>query len=274
MTNPRARTFLILVSAVTLTFMLAACVQVDIESDFDGDGSATHAVALSADRAFLDDQMLSREIDAAIDFDAIERQAQAAGFEFERIDTTERLGARVWTQVDDNRDLGSILTELLEASGGDIIPLSATFDGGFTESGGLGGSTYRFELNADTRLLLGQAEDGIDEEIEEDIESEFDVDLGPEMIPQFINFSYIVNMPGEITDHNGTELGSGRVQWDITFDGPQSFYAESGNGSSFSIALIIGIGIGVVTLILIVIGGVMLMRGQKAPIIETNDAAR
>jgi hypothetical protein len=261
-----ARTFLALMSAVTLTLTLAACVQVDIESDFDSDGSATHAVTLSADRTFLDDQMLSGELEATIDFDAIEQQAEAAGFQFERIDTNDRLGARVWTQVDDNSDLGSVLTELLETSGGDIVPLEASFDGGFSESGGLGGSTYRFELEADTRLTLGQENDAIDDEIEEDIEDEFDIDLGPEMIPQFIDFSYIVNMPGEITDHNGTELGSGRVQWDISFDGPQTFYAESGNDSGFSVALIIGVGVGVIALALLAIGGVMLMRGKQAPV--------
>jgi hypothetical protein len=258
----------VLISGIILLLasVLAACVQVDIESEFDSDGSGSHGVALSADRTFLDEQMIGDELETALDFDLIEQRAEEDGFQFERIDTIERLGVRVWTQVDDNSDLGNVLTRLLETSGSDAFPFSATFDGGFSQSSGIGGSTYRFELTVDSQLLLESTDEELDEDFEQEIESEFDIDFGPEMLPQFIDFSYMVNMPGEVTDHNGTELGSSRVQWGLSLDGTQTFYAESEDASGFSIALIIGVAIGALALVLLIVGGIALTRPKKAPL--------
>ncbi len=244
--------------AVSLALVLAACVQIEVESEFESDGSARHSIASSIDRSFMDDEMMGGELDGELDFDEIEREGEEAGFDVERIDTADRIGVRLSTEVDDNEDLGDVLNDLFAATGGEGPPVDG-FSGGFTESGGgFGGSTYRFELTVDGTALF---DDGLDD----DIDDEMDMDMGMDMMRQFINMTYTVSMPGELTDHNGSELGTNRVQWEIPFEGTETFFAESEDGSGIPIALIVGIGIGVIALVLIVVGAVFLMRPKTAP---------
>lgn len=246
---------------ISMALVLAACVQIEVESEFESDGSATHSLSSSVDRSFMDDEMMGGELDGELDFEEIEREGEAAGFTVEQIDTADRLGVRLSTQVEDNDDLGEVLNELFSAQGGEAPPVDG-FEGGFSDDGGFGGNSYRFELTVDGDALFeGEFGDDLDDEVDD----EMDMDFGPDMIQQFLNMTYTVALPGEITDHNGTDLGGGRVQWNIPFEGTETFFAESEDGSSLSLALIIGIGIGVIALALIVVGGIILMRPKTAP---------
>jgi hypothetical protein len=243
-----------------LSFILSACIQVEVESEFDMDGSAIHSVSTTIDRTFIDDEMIAGQLDGEFDLDEIEREAEDAGFDAERIDTAERVGVRISTYVEDNENLDDVLGQLLEAAGGEG-PSIGGFEGSFTESSGLGGSRYRFELTVDGGALFEQ------EDLDDELNDEVEMDVNMDMLRGLINLSYTASMPGEVTDHNGTELGGGRVQWDLSFEGTHTFYAESEEGAGFSIALILGIAVGVLALILIILGAVMLTRGQKSPIL-------
>lgn len=254
---------------VALALVLSACIQIDVESEFESDGSGSHSIATSVDRSVMDDEMMGAEFDEdGFDFDEVREQGEAAGFEVEEIDTADRVGVRLTTQADDNSDLGSVLNDLFAASGGEGPPPEG-FSGNFSESdGGIGGSSFRFELDVDGDALF-------EDEFAGDVEDDFDgeMDFGPDMLRQFMNLTYTVSMPGEITDHNGTDLGNGRVQWDIPFEGSETFFAESEGSSGLSLGLIIGIGIGALALILIVVGGIVLMRPKKTPTAGSTESA-
>lgn len=261
MTTGTRRLLMFGVLTISMTLVLAACVQIEVESEFQSDGSATHSLSTSVDRSFMDDQMMGDELDGEFDFEEIQREGEAAGFEVEEIDTADRMGVRLSTQVENNDDLGEVLNDLFSAQAGEGPPTDG-FEGGFSDEGGFGGSNYRFELTVDGDALF---EGEFGDEMDDEVDDELDMDFGPEMMRQFLNMTYTVALPGEITDHNGTELGGGRVQWNIPFEGTETFFAESEDGSSLSLALIIGIGIGVIALALIVVGGIILMRPKTAP---------
>jgi hypothetical protein len=125
-------------------------------------------------------------------------------------------------------------------------------------------------LNVNADALF---EEEIADEVEDDLDNDFGaMDFDPDMMRQFMDFTYTVSMPGEITEHNGNNLGAGRVQWEIPLQGSETFYAESEEGSGFSLALILGVGIGAVALALIVVGGIILMRPKKAPVEPTEQS--
>jgi hypothetical protein len=242
---------LVVSSLLVLAVALAGCIEVAMESEFDSDGSARHSLSTLVDRSLLDDEMLGEELD----FDEIEQEGRDAGLDVERVDDGERVGVRMSMDVDDNDDLGRALNQLFNATDTDGPEINA-FSGSFTQSGGgFGGTTYRFELTVDGDALFEDEEDEFDDEF----------GMGMEMMRQFINMTYTVNMPGEITDHNGNDLGGGRIQWDLPFEGSQTFFVESEEGSGFPLALILGVGVGFVALILVVVGGLLLMRGRSAP---------
>jgi hypothetical protein len=266
----------VLVLIFSLSVLATACAQVEIVSEFEPDGSAMHSITATVDRTLLDTNILGGEVDEILDFDAIERQAESMGFSSERIDTSERLGIMVSRHVEDNSDLGEALNELFPPAIQAILPVGR-FEGSFTEAGNLGSNEYQFEMTIDSgdslEGLLDEIEDdrvGLSEPSTEDqpetsIGSEFDMDLDVTSVEQFLNLTYTAGMPGEITDHNGADLGGGRVQWDIPLQGQQTFFAESQEGTTFSIALIVGIALGVLTLVLLIAGGVILMRGKRMP---------
>jgi hypothetical protein len=247
---------------IMLSFILSACIQVEVESEFESDGSAIHLVSTTIDRTFIDDEMIAGQLDGEFDFDEIEREAEDAGFNAERIDTAERIGVRISTYVEDNENLGDMLAQLFEAAGGEGLSEGLSidgFEGSFTASSGLGGTRYRFELTVDSGALFDQGE------FDDELDDEFEMEVNMDMLRGFMNLTYTASMPGEVKEHNGTELGGGRVQWDLPFEGTHTFYAESEDGSGFSIALVLGIAVGVLALILIIVGAVMLTRGQKSP---------
>jgi hypothetical protein len=256
--------FVMIPLAAALALILASCAQVEVESEFDSDGSARHSISTTVERAFLDGDMLGDELGGEIDFDEIEREAEAAGLDAERIDTTERVGVRLSTNVEDNEDLGNVMDELFSAATGDAGGM-AGFEGGFTESSGIGGGSYRFELTIDGDALFDGEFTDMDAELDSEVEDEFGMEFDAGMLQQLFDFTYTVTMPGEITEHNGNELGSSTVQWELPLQGRETFVAESADGSSFPVALIAGVAIGIIALILIVLGAMTLMRGQKAP---------
>lgn len=266
----RARFGILALLVTSMALLLSACIQIDVESEFEADGSGTHSIETTIDRSIMDDEMMGAEFDEeGFDFDEVREEGEAAGFEVEEIDTADRVGVRLTTHVDDNSDMGDVLNDLFTATGGEGPPVEG-FEGSFTESGGgIGGSNYRFELTVDGNALF---EDEFAGDMEDDLDDGMDMDFGPDMLRQFMNLTYTVSMPGEITDHNGTDLGGGRVQWDIPFQGSETFFAESEDGSGLSLALILGIGVGALALVLIIVGGIVLMRPRKAPVDEPADS--
>ncbi len=280
--NPPRRPIVAILATLTFALILSACMQIEVESDFQADGSARHSIETTIDRTFLDDPAISDEIGGPLDFSEAERQGEEAGFDVEVIDTASRVGVRLSTDVEDNSDLSDVLGELFAVAGSDSPP-EGGFQGSFTESSSLGSTTYRFELTADgdalfenqQELFNGDPEDELGPDLEDELGDEFsdefgdqfDFDLEPglDMFGQFVNMTYTVSMPGEITEHNGSSAGPERVQFEIPLSGSETFFAESEEGSGMSVWVIVGIILGLAALALLITGGFVLMRGQKAP---------
>jgi hypothetical protein len=281
-----SRTFVTLITVIVFTLILGACLQIEVESDFRTDGSARHSIETSIDRTLLDDPMFTDELGGPLDLSRAQEQGEAAGYDVEVIDTAGRFGVRLSTDVDDNSDLGDVLSDLFAAVGNDSPP-EGGFAGSFSESSSLGTTTYRFELTADGNrlfeneqdLFAGEADDELAPEVEEELgdefgdEFDFDLEPGLDMFSQFMIITYTVSMPGEITEHNGSPAGPNRVQWEVPISGSETFFAESEEGSGFSLWVIVGIVLGVMALGLLIAGAYVLMRGQKAPEFKDKPAA-
>lgn len=243
---------MVIASMITM-LALSGCVQIDVSSEFDSDGSGVHALSTTLDQSMVDDEMLGGELD----FEEIEENAaNVDGVDAERIEDGDRVGIRISTEVEDNEDLGAALNELLTAMDPEAPTMDA-FSGSFTESGGLGGTTYEFELTVNGDELF---DDGSDE-----LDDEMDMEFDANMMRQFIDLTYTISMPGEISDHNGTEIDGNQVQWELPFEGSSTFSAESEEGGGLSFALIIGIGTGTLALLLLAVGGIFLLRSRSTP---------
>src|SRR5690625_2210577 len=99
MKRQRHRIVFALLPILLLSFGISACVHVEAESEFESDGSGRHSVTLALERTLIDESALGIDIDEELDFDAIQRQAEAVGIEVERIDTADRLGITVSKEV-------------------------------------------------------------------------------------------------------------------------------------------------------------------------------
>ena len=82
---------------------------------------------------------------------------------------------------------------------------------------------------------------------------------------EMMDFRYSVTLPGEITDHNGTQVGDNRVTWDMNAASGDLYIltAESELGASIPVGPILGV-CGAVVLVVVVGGVGLLARRGKA----------
>jgi hypothetical protein len=248
--NPRPVWIIAVGVVLAMTVLLAGCIEVAVESEFDSDGSARHSIAMLVDRSLADDPTFSEELD----FEEMQQEARDAGFEADLVETDQQVGVRMFRDVSDNEDLGTVLNALFSSIDTETPPADA-FSGSFTTSGGGSGRATRHSLTitVDADALFA----------EEEAEIADDLDFPPEMMRQFFNITYAAVLPGEIVDHNGQLIGSSRVEWNIPFEGVQTFQATSEEGGSVGILLIAGAAVGALALLLVAIVGVLVMSQRR-----------
>jgi hypothetical protein len=227
----------VLFSAIAL--LLTSCFTVEVESDFEEDGSGVHVYQATLEREAMEEfGGLSDEEEVQDDFEETERVARQMGYDVERIDNDEYLGVRLSRPYEDSENVGRILNDLFTL--GADQPVTA-FDGTFTQDG----NTHTLDLTVNGSELFG-----------DDIEEE--EGISPAMLSAFITMTYTVRMPGEIDEDatNGRILPDGRVQWDLPLTGTENFVAVSeteGDGVGTLVLL------GVIGLLILFIGGAALL---------------
>ncbi|HUG13377.1 MAG TPA: hypothetical protein VMM78_00050 [Thermomicrobiales bacterium] len=204
-----------IVATLLLATVLGGCIEVRIESVFDGDLGALHTLQTTIEREGLDqlEAMGGEDADPFEDSDETRAEAEAAGFTYEEIDNDEFVGWRVSKDYDDSSDLGSTLNEMFADSDPETETVN-TFDGSIVKDGDL----YRLELTVNS------------DDVFEDQESEAD-DLGMDPSEMFA-FVYLVTMPGEVTETNGERVGDNQVRWDLPITGTTTLTAVSTDGGS------------------------------------------
>jgi len=226
--------------------LLGGCVEVQLESEYNEDGSARHAFEATIDREGIEQlESLGGEGTDTFDPEDGREQAEAAGFEFTPIDTDEKVGSRIAKSFDDGEQVGASFDEMFSVSAdeGAEVPTGAV-TGTFVKDG----DAYRLNLTINSDILF---EDSVPEDAE-------DTGFGdPE---DFVDITYIATLPGEITETNGNDLGDGKVEWELPLTGVSEITAiseveGSGGGALLAIA-------GLVALLLVggLVGGYFFTR--------------
>jgi hypothetical protein len=251
--------------------MLASCITMATESEFDEDGGGTHTMTVTIDRESVEQlgDLGEGGEDPLEDFGTIDPADIPEGYTAEAIDDGEVVGVRVSRSVDDSSNLGDILNELLNASstddGEEAFPFSGTFE--------KDGDTYRIDLTVDGDVLTDTAGEGLDEGTEG--EDPFS-GIGLESI---FEFTYTVRMPGEIDEDetNGRIGADGSVTWDLPLEGSETFTAVSRDNDGGTDLLLIVVVIGIIVLGLIALAAVglfifMSRRGSAPATAATGPA--
>lgn len=242
--------------AAAMVVATAACARVQIGSEFDEDGAATHSVLAVFDR---DD--LGADITPWVEtrLTEIEEQAREDGFDVERIDTDRDVGVRIADPTVDAMDAGASLNALINAialdeTDGPVAPFQGTFT---IESAAVGGAVYQLEMTVDGAVLMVVAE----------------AMMPPgETLPQgdalteALRMSYVAIMPGRIRDSNGQTIRSNTVRWDLPNDRRITMRAESKLGQEGSTAWFVIAAIGGVVAVAAIAGGIglLLLRRRRA----------
>lgn len=239
-------------------FALTGCITMDVESDFNEDGSATHSMAITIDTSQLGD--LGEEFNAEEGFGELEEGAAQEGYQVENISEGDILGVRVSRDVDDSEDLGQILNDLFNAgteTGQEANPFSGAFE--------RDGDDYRIDLTVDGDILNQGAGEGMSEGGGEDMG---DLGFG---LDQILEMTYTARLPGDIDadETNGTVNDDGSITWDLPLSGQETLVAQSSSGggdSNLVLLLVIAGGIVLGLIALAAVGFVVFMnRRTPAP---------
>lgn len=239
--------FMLLFAALLLA---SSCVTMEIESEFNEDGSATHSMAVSIDTSMLEGLGGEEELNPDEGFEELEEAAEAEGYRVEQIDEDGVVGVRITTDVEDNSDLGAVINGIFntDAAEGEMVN---AFSGSFEEDDG----TYRLELTVDgDELMQGAGEDLGGGEL-----TGFDPS-------QIFEMTYIASLPGEIDEDetNGTVLDDGRVQWDLPLSGSETLVAQSSTSDDgLNLALLVVIGIIVLGLLAAIVVALVIFMGRR-----------
>jgi hypothetical protein len=236
-----------LFSAIAL--LLTGCFAVEVESEFEEDGSGVHVYQATIERASLDEfGGMADETEFEDGFDDSEQTARQMGYDVERIDNDEYIGIRLSRPYEDSENVGRILNDLFTLGADE--PISA-FSGTFTQDG----DTHTLDVTVNGSELFGEIEE--------------DEGISPAMLSAFVTMTYTVRMPGEIDEDrtNGRILPDGRVQWDLPLSGSSNLVAVSETeGDGVSTLLLLA----VIGLLFLFIGGAallalfLILRGRKA----------
>lgn len=206
-------------------FVAAGCASVEMESEFRDDGGARHVVEATIEKSALEQLVSFGGGDLSRIFTAREearRRAEAAGLEYESVDTAQLIGARVSKTVEDASDIGATFDQLFaqavsgDSGTGDPSTSFNAVSGTFEQDGDR--ATLNMTIDSD-RILGGLAGSG---------------QAPLDQIASFVDITYSATLPGEIIETNGGQVDENTVLWNIPLTGQTeiSAVAEGASGES------------------------------------------
>ena len=208
-------------SPVLAVLLLGGCIEAEMKSEFDNDGSAVHSYTLQLEKDQMDllGGLGGGDVDEQLNFEEAVAQAQQLGLDAEGIEKAQRglhrlprSGRRSRT----TRDIGAVYNEIFEASATDGPAPTDAVVGSYTRDG----DDWVLNLTVDSDVMFNSS--GLEEQGQwaEDAED-------------FITFTYVAVMPGEIRETQGEEIGDNTVQWELPVSGQDTdLRAVSAGGGS------------------------------------------
>lgn len=237
----RCRFYFLFAATLATLLLLSGCVTMDLESDFNEDGGATHSMAFTIDMGDFGDLGELGEVNPFENFDQMEQEAAEQGYRVERIEEGDVVGVRIIQDVEDSSNLGEQLNAMFNAGaaeGEEVSPFSGTFK--------KDGDDYELDLTVDGTALTNTAG--------EDIGDTEDLGLSLDTI---FEFTYPARLPGEVDEEetNGRVGSDGSITWDLPLEGSASLTAASSTGSDSNLVLILVV-VGILVLGLIALAAV------------------
>jgi len=243
------RVFRFVVLSLVLATVTSACMQMDVQSDFAEDGSATHSIRFTISKQALQSMGVSEQ--------DLEEQLQPQatpppGVTIEQINTEQEAGFLMRSEVDDATDLGAQLNQLL-STGSEGAPINS-FSGSFRRDG----NSYTLDLTFDADAFFNNAGQAAGEQVP------------TQMMSQMLTITYTARLPGEVQEHNGTLLEDGRIQWTLPYSGTMTISARSETPSAFGGLLVLIVAAVIVAILLIGAGIVLMTRRRPQPATATT----
>ena len=230
---------------VLLVALAVACVQVDIQSEFTEEGGASHSFRVAMSKEVLrsmgvPESDLQQQLDPTV--------TPPPGVTIEQFDTEDEIGFVMRTVVDDARDVGAQLNQLMAAGSEEDEAEAESFKGSMTRDG----NRYSLDLTFDADAFFKQAGQAADEGIP------------PEMFIRMLRITYAVRLPGEVKEHNGALLEDGRIQWTLPYSGTLRMTARSEVPQAFAGILVVAV-VGAVLVVAAGTGVALFARRRRKP---------
>lgn len=236
-----------ILGVLLVALLLGGCVEVQMESEFNDDGSARHVLVTTIDRDGLDQlESVGGEGTTTFDPEQGREQAEAAGFEFTPIDNDEKVGSRIAKTFENGEQVGAAFDEMFNAFATEgSTPAIGAVTGTYVKDG----DEYRLDLTINSDILFEDS--GATDEA---------ADSGFGDLSSFIDMTYVATMPGDIKETNGEDLGDGKIQWELPLTGTTEITAVSETGSGGSAGMIAVIGLVALLLVGGLVGGYLFTR--------------
>lgn len=256
-----ARMRLIRVGGAWLTVALAAllaagCVDIEMKSDFRKDGGALQSVEVTIEKSALAqlEQLGGEDVSGTFtDQEGAQATAEAAGLDYESIDTEQALGARVSKDVEDSSDLQATYNEIFSNLATEDQPAPTGAVAGSFERDG---DEYRLDMTIDSDIIFEDIGEGAEE--------------SPVSPDQIFDFVYIATFPGEVKETNGTKVGENQVRWELPLTGSTQLTAiAEGEGGGMSPLIFVLLGVILLLAGLAVAYLLLRRRNQPTPALAT-----
>ena len=216
-----------------LSLLVLSCITFEVSTEINEDGSGANCLILAVDSSLYTPDM----------FDELSREAIDAGATVDYYSDRGRKGVIVtypFQSLDELPEVSQVSDDITPG----LFQIRAKKTGGFLKR------RYSIEVEVDTaRFRNTEVEDiGLDTSVLE-----------------MMDFRYSVTLPGEVIDHNGTQVGDNRVTWDMNAASGDLYIltAESELGASIPVGPVLGV-CGAAVLIAVVGGMVLFARRGKA----------
>lgn len=240
---------------IILAVLLTGCARTSFQSTFNGDGSASHQIAITLPREQFEE---AEQGDAADVIASLRERTDAAGLRVSRTLTAESVTIHIVSDTTNALEVGGALNSLVNATGITAEPgINAPFIGEFRqEKGALGGSSYVLDLTVNgEQLFQGLYQFAL----------VIEPSLSEDQFREALTIDYVAQLPGQIDETTGDQIDNHTVRWEIPFDRTIELRATSSTSPQHAAMLFIGGGVAVLILLLAIglASGLILIQWRR-----------